>query len=156
MQKSTKKERPRWYKPDWKTETIPFMEGFKRSRPIPLFTDEEADLLIALDDGNIVNLDTKHTLKPYAKDKTGHMNVKLKIGDKWKHYSVHYLVASAWLPNPQGKKYVHHINGIPSDNRQRNLVWVTAEEHKYLHKLMREKRLKEYFEEVYRLRGVDY
>ena len=156
MQKSKKKERPRWYKPDWVKTEIPFMEAFKNSKPIPMFTDEDVDLLVATADGTIINLDTKHTLKPYAKDATGHMLVKLRIGDEYKHRAVHHLVAWAWLPNPQEKEYVHHINGIPSDNRQRNLVWVTTQEHKYLHKLMRENHMKEYFEEVQRLRGVNY
>lgn len=38
---------------------------------------------------------------------------------------VHRLVAEAFIPNDEGKKYVAHINGIDSDNRPENLQWVS-------------------------------
>ena len=43
---------------------------------------------------------------------------------------VHVLVATAFIPNPEGKKEVDHINGIRYDNRVENLRWVTRSENR--------------------------
>lgn len=42
--------------------------------------------------------------------------------------SVHRLVAQAFIPNPDNKPDVAHINGDPTDNRVQNLRWSTERE----------------------------
>lgn len=45
-----------------------------------------------------------------------------------KRFAIHRLVASAFIPNPDRKPMVNHIDSDPSNNHVNNLEWVTAKE----------------------------
>lgn len=64
-------------------------------------------------------------LKP-GKGKTGYLTVRL--GNHGREAGVHRLVAEVFIPNPDKKKDVNHINGDKADNRKENLEWVTRQE----------------------------
>lgn len=58
-------------------------------------------------------------------DNRGYRLVALCKNGKMKSYSVHRLVAKAFLEKEEGKDFVDHINTIKDDNRAINLRWVT-------------------------------
>lgn len=71
----------------------------------------------------------KHTLEPereltYTLNNRGYYSV----GIKRKTYMVHRLVAVAFIPNPDSKQFVNHIDGNKLNNRVSNLEWCTCQE----------------------------
>lgn len=54
--------------------------------------------------------------------------VTLNKGFSRQKVYIHRLVAEAFLPNPENKPCIDHINTIKTDNRIENLKWVTAHE----------------------------
>lgn len=61
-------------------------------------------------------------------DRAGYHTVRLSINGKQRTCFVHRLVAEAFLDAELGKYEVNHINGIKTDNRVKNLEWVTRSE----------------------------
>lgn len=61
-------------------------------------------------------------------DSTGYLMVTLRKDGTRKTISVHRLVAKTFIPNPDGKPTVDHINRVTTDNRVDNLRWATMSE----------------------------
>lgn len=62
------------------------------------------------------------------KSNCGYVQVILSKNRSCVMKTVHRLVAEAFIPNPESKRTVNHINGIKSDNRVENLEWNTYSE----------------------------
>lgn len=53
--------------------------------------------------------------------------VLMKDGIK-KRFMCHRIVAQEFIPNPNNKPFVNHIDGNPANNKVENLEWCTQEE----------------------------
>ena len=78
-------------------------------------------------EGRIRNNRTGNILKPSI-HKRGYLKINLDVDGKRYSKSMHRLIALTFIPNPENKAEVNHINGIHDDNRVVNLEWVTPEE----------------------------
>ena len=72
-----------------------------------------------------------YILKPQTQGR--YLRVVLSRDDKNHKCSVHRLVAEAFIPNPENKPCVDHINGNRYDNRVENLRWLTWKENSQSH-----------------------
>lgn len=78
------------------------------------------------DDGRVFSLFTGKEKKPFISS-TGYKRVTLWHNGKQKKYSVHRLVAMAFLDNPNDYPQVNHIDGNKLNNRLENLEWCSQE-----------------------------
>ena len=92
------------------------------------------------DDGKIYTLDHSYLRKNgrldnrkgkqlrSSVDKDGYERVVLTKDGIRKTYLVHRLVATAFIPNPENKTTINHIDGNKRNNNVSNLEWATEKE----------------------------
>lgn len=77
--------------------------------------------------GRVKNIKFDRYVKPLL-DNKGYLTVNLYKDGKMKHLTLHRLIAIAFIPNPENKPCIDHINTDRSDNRIENLRWCTQKE----------------------------
>ena len=81
-------------------------------------------------DGEVRNPRTGNILRQ-RKSRKGYMTVAVRPDGKWsksKCFRVHREVAKAFIPNPNNKPQVNHIDGNKTNNKATNLEWMTHKE----------------------------
>lgn len=63
-----------------------------------------------------------------SKDKDGYRVCKIMVNNKNKDVRIHRAVAEAFIPNPECKPCVNHIDGNKNNNNVSNLEWCTIRE----------------------------
>lgn len=70
----------------------------------------------------------KGALKPVLTTH-GYCNISIKeLSGKFVSKRIHRLVAKAFIPNPENKPEINHIDGDKTNNHVSNLEWVTSQE----------------------------
>ena len=67
-------------------------------------------------------------MKP-GNDKDGYKIIGLrKGGEKKEFFKIHRIIATAFIPNPDNKEDIDHLDGNKANNSIDNLRWVTCQE----------------------------
>lgn len=77
--------------------------------------------------GNVKNVKTNKLLKPFSAP-NGYNKVKLYKNKTTKIFSLHRLVANAFLDNECNKPEINHLDENKSNNNADNLGWCTRRE----------------------------
>lgn len=75
-------------------------------------------------DGKVYSKKSKRYLK-HTDDGNGYYRISLSKDGIVKKHRIHRLVGLHYIPNPDNKRFLDHINRDRKDNRIENLRWVT-------------------------------
>ena len=79
------------------------------------------------EDGTVINTNTGRILKAEI-TKYGYRRITLCFRGNKERWLLHRLVAALYIPNPDNKPCVNHIDGDKGNNHVDNLEWVTHAE----------------------------
>jgi hypothetical protein len=95
-----------------------------KSKQINLFGKQ----FLIYENGDLINLKTNKKLKAFDNG-VGYLRVGIYVGDnKHKPVYIHRLIAQNFIPNPENKIEVNHIDGNTKNNNISNLEWATKSE----------------------------
>lgn len=77
------------------------------------------------DDGQVWSY-SKNDFKAQSINQSGYLVVRLYKNNECRMYTVHRLVAEAFIPNPEGFEVINHKDENKHNNNVGNLEWCTA------------------------------
>ena len=82
-------------------------------------------------DGLVKRVETNKILNQKL-DKNNYLSVSISMGSRYntKSMLVHRLVAETFIPNPENKPVITHIDGNTINNNVNNLKWTTRKENR--------------------------
>ena len=78
--------------------------------------------------GQVWSIKKQKWLSVFPRDRRGWLAVQLYKNGQQKLCRPHKLVGQAYIPNPENKPQVNHIDCNKSNNNYKNLEWVTHQE----------------------------
>src|SRR3990167_3057603 len=78
--------------------------------------------------GNIYNMNRGIMMKTWLNKETKYKITKISYDGKKRDKLVHRLVAEVFIPNPENKPQVNHLDGNKLNNDLSNLEWATPSE----------------------------
>lgn len=91
-----------------------------------IYINSKQTQYILTDSGILFNEKTGKTSTGARKN--GYLYYQLTFEDKIYNFAKHRLLAEYFIPNPDNKPIVHHIDGNPLNNKISNLQWATQAE----------------------------
>ncbi len=89
------------------------------------------------ENGDVFSLEKKNgrgfnlkRIKMHSIIRTGYPAIRLTKDGKRKPFHIHRLLGLHFIPNPENKPQINHINCDKTDFRLSNLEWTTAKENK--------------------------
>lgn len=93
--------------------------------------------------GRVKSLNYMRTGKEHilasTQDRGGYIHIPITVDGKRKWFRAHRLVAIAFIPNPDNKEQIDHIDGTRDNNHVSNLRWATRSEN-FMNPITRERK----------------
>ena len=106
------------------------------------------------EDGRVFGIKRNQYLTPVIRE--GYYQVGLCKNGNRTHKNIHRLLALTFIPNPDNKSCVDHINRNTKDNRLENLRWATRTENARNCSLQKNNKLQEQYIHFYHKKNKEY